>query len=355
MVTEQTLLTEEVSTAVALSAVDEAQEPEEFPTDKFRFACMRVHLTYKTHLVKEDYKAWAKSDMSAKDVHVSHETADKRHPYEHTHVIIEWIKAFQTRNTRRFDYQGIHPNIKPITTKKQLEHTYTYIAKEDPESQYLLTKMNTAFAKGVWSCATVQEALLECQKPSDVLGTIAMFKNKPPVDVKKDLIEVFRPWQLKLMNELQGEPDDRHIIWIYDKVGNAGKSRLGRHIEDSGMGILISGTCSTRDIAFMIGECLDSGECIRIIMLDLTRSFQDRDIYNTLEMIKNGRMFSPKYQSKRIRWTPGHVVVFANFLPSVTGCSSDRWLIRAVMDNDYDEGHHPKHSPRVPLGDASEL
>lgn len=310
-------------------------EPTPIPEDgKFRFANQRVHLTYKTHIDKEQYKAWAKENLGAKETHVAHETADKHHPYFHTHIIVEWPKAFQTRSARRFDYGELHPNIKPITNRKQLENAYRYISKEDATCQYLLTKLNTAFAKGVWSCNTLQEALLECQKPSDVLGTIAMFKSKPRDEAPPDLITEFRPWQIKLLNELSAEPDDRHIIWMFDGKGGAGKSRLGRHIEDSGQGILISGTTGIRDIAYIIKTALERGECMRTVMLDLTRSFQDKDIYNVLEMIKNGRMVSGKYESCRLRWKPGHVVVFANFLPMAGGCSADRWRVRSILDND---------------------
>lgn len=302
---------------------------------EFRVQNQRIHITYKTHLNKEKYKAWAKDDLRVKDCHMAHEEADKHHPYKHTHVILKWPSIFQSRNARRFDYQGIHPNLKPITSKRQLKHTYRYLTKEDPECAYLLELSSKAFSKKVWSCKTLQEALEDCEKPSDVLGTKAMFEAKPVEVPPPDLITKFRKWQLKLMAELDSAPDDRHVIWIYDPVGGGGKSRLARHIKDSGMGIAISGTTAQRDIALVIKNEIQRGTSLRVIMLDLTRSFKDRDIYNVIEMLKNGRMISPKYESCRLRWRPGHVVVFANFLPDPNGCSKDRWLVREIRGSDY--------------------
>lgn len=296
----------------------------------FRFQNQRAHVTYKTHLDKIAYTAWAKDDLKAKDVHMAHETADKHHPYLHTHVILEWNTVFQSRDPRRFDFEGIHPNIKPIVSRKQLENAYRYLTKEDTSCLYLLDILSKAFSKSVWSCKTMQDALETCERPSEVVGTIAMFNNRPKDPPYRDLIQVLRPWQECLLDELTEEPDDRNIIWIFDPIGNSGKSRLGRHIEDSGMGIAIMGCCNTRDIGLMLKNELDKRANLRIIALDLTRSFHDRDVYNLLEMLKNGQMMSGKYESCRLRWKPGHVVVFANFLPERGRCSEDRWIIHHI-------------------------
>lgn len=328
---------EETCTVPTKKEKDKDDEIEAKPIKEknFRIQNQRLHLTYKSHIKKDEYKKWAKEELRVKECHMSHEEADKHHPYFHTHVILEWPSVFQTKNCRRFDYGDIHPNIKPITSRRQLEHTYRYLAKEDPESAYLLELESKGFSKRVWSCKTLQEALEECTKPADVIGTKAMFEAKPVEPVRPDTITEFRPWQEKLLAELKKEPDDRHIFWIYDKVGGCGKSRLARHMEDTNMGINISGTTSQRDIALVIKNEKQAGSPLRVITLDLTRSFKDRDIYNTIEMLKNGRMISPKYESCRLRWNPGHIVVFANFLPDPHGCSWDRWWIREIHDADY--------------------
>lgn len=295
--------------------------------EKFRFDNQRVHLTYKSHLDKEAFKSWCKEDLGALEIHIAHETGHEDTPYDHSHVIVEWGRRFQTKTSRRFDYNGIHPHIKPITSREQLEHTYKYLAKEDKTCQYLLEKQSTAFAKRVWSCKSLQEALSTVDEPREVLGTIAMYSAKPKPEAPRRTITEFRPWQEKLMRMLADEPDDRHIIWVKDTKGSAGKSRLAAHIEDTGMGICFSGSAGIRDISHIISKEIDSGTSLRVIIMDLSRSFKDRDIYNVLECLKNGRITAGKYDSKRLAWRPGHVVVFANFPPDRGAFSYDRIIM----------------------------
>jgi len=298
-------------------------------------------LTYKTQIPKQEYKDWAIENLKAEEIHIAHEIgkSDDECPYPHSHIIIEWNKRFQTTDQRKFDYKGIHPNIKPIVSREQLEHTYIYLAKEDPETKYLLEKQSSSFSKRVWSCKTRQEALSQIEKPGDVIGTLAMFDAKPKDPIKPQLITTFRPWQEAFMIEIAEEPDDRHIIWIYDPIGASGKSRLSRHIEDSDMGICITGTIRMPDVALVLKQELETKSTLPLIMVDLTRAFKDREIYNLLECIKNGRMMSGKYVSTRLRWNPGHVCVFANFLPEKGRCTEDRWIIHQISgdpEKDYE-------------------
>lgn len=309
----------------------------------YRFQAQRGHFTYRFHLDKVKYAAWAVENFRVKEVHMAHETADSHHPYEHTHVVLEWACAFQSRSSSRFDWpfppEGyehptVHPNIKAITTMKQLENAYRYLAKEDPACIYLFDKLTNAFSKRVWSCKTLDEALIEIERPNDVLGTIAMFKSKPMRKLPpKGIITNFRPWQECFLAEIEEEPDDRKIIWIYDKKGGAGKSRLALHIKYSGMGWIISGSTFQRDIAHLIRGRLEAEKTMRVIIVDLTRAFENKEVYNLLEMLKMGEMVSGKYDSCEIAWMPGHVAVFANFLPMYNGCSEDRWIIHEVSSS----------------------
>ena len=46
-----------------------------------------------------------------------------------------------------------------------------------------------------------------------------------------------------------------------------------------------------------------------------------------MESIKNGRVFSAKYESKMKVFDPPHVICFANFEPKREAMSADRWAI----------------------------
>ena len=49
--------------------------------------------------------------------------------------------------------------------------------------------------------------------------------------------------------------------------------------------------------------------------------------YQVMESIKNGRVFSAKYESKMKVFDPPHVICFANFEPKREAMSADRWAI----------------------------
>lgn len=299
-------------------------------TKSFRFQGQRVMLTYQSHLPKEAFKEWAEGVLKSPTVHVAHETSDTEAAYDHTHVIMEWPKCFQTRDCRKFDYEDIHPHIKPITSREHLMNAYKYLCKQDHSCDYLLELRTSAFSRSVWSCHTLQEALGKVEKPADVLGTIAMFKNKPADDPPMETLETPRPWQARLLSLIAGNPDDRTIVWILDTRGGAGKSRLCRYLEDRREAIVLTGISNPRDIAQILRGRLDRGENPRVIIADLSRSYETRDIYNTLEMLKNGRMDSPKYEGVSLRWRPGHVIVMANFAPDTSKMTEDRWRIISV-------------------------
>lgn len=300
----------------------------------FRFQGQRAMLTYREHLDKENYKAWAGLNLKGATAHVAHETSDQEVPYDHTHVILEWEKCFQTRDCRRFDYMTIHPNVKPITSREHLMNAYKYLCKQDHECDYLLELRTSAFSRSVWSCKSLTEALGKVERPSDVLGTIMMYKNKPIKEGPMESLESPRPWQRRLLSLLETEPDDRSIVWILDLEGGAGKSRLCRYLEDRRQAIVLTGLSNPRDIAQILRGRLERRDNPRVIIADLSRSYETRDIYNTLEMLKNGRMDSPKYEGASLRWKSGHVVVMANFHPEREKMTLDRWKIFEVSKNE---------------------
>lgn len=133
-----------------------------------------------------------------------------------------------------------------------------------------------------------------------------------------------RMWQKDLVEELLEEPNDRTIIWYCDVFGNTGKTWFSK---------LCIGKLNC--IRFENGRSVDikyaySGQ--RVVIFDLTRTQQDHFNYEVLETIKNGVMFSSKYDSRMKVFTAPHVVVFANWPPDNGKLSNDRWDIRTTMN-----------------------
>jgi len=134
-----------------------------------------------------------------------------------------------------------------------------------------------------------------------------------------------RPWQEKLNGKLILPPDNRKIIFVVDIVGNKGKSWFARYYCDlhDNAQIIIPG--KKADMAFVVRQ-----EC-KVFFFDCPRSKQGDFIqYDFLEELKNGYLFSPKYESaiKKLR-TP-HIVVLMNENPDMSKISQDRYDIMTI-------------------------
>jgi len=144
-------------------------------------------------------------------------------------------------------------------------------------------------------------------------------------------VELFplKPWQQALYDSLKHAPDSRSIFFIVDYEGNAGKSWFGHYY------------CFCNDNAQVLlpGKKADMSYALdpktRVLFIDAPRSKQGEFLqYDFLEDVKNGYVFSSKYESRVKTLQPCHVVVFMNEDPDMNKLSKDRYVIRRI-----------KHSP----------
>ena len=132
----------------------------------------------------------------------------------------------------------------------------------------------------------------------------------------------WRIWQLKLVEELQKDPDPRKIVWYVDDVGNAGKTFLTKYL-------LTQGDC----MRYENGKSADVKFAYK--GQKVSRSQETHVNYEVIESIKNGVVFSTKYESEMKVFSTPHVVIMANFGPDRSKMSEDRWDIRwlSAADN----------------------
>ena len=73
----------------------------------------------------------------------------------------------------------------------------------------------------------------------------------------------------------------------------------------------------------------------KVCVFDLSRSQETHVNYEVIESIKNGVVFSTKYESEMKVFSTAHVVIMANFGPDRSKMSEDRWDIRwlSAADN----------------------
>lgn len=141
------------------------------------------------------------------------------------------------------------------------------------------------------------------------------------------IVECFplRPWQASLYDSLKRPPDNRTIQFIVDPKGNAGKSWFGHYycFMHSNAQVLLPG--KKADMSYALDPL------IRVLFVDAPRSKQGEFIqYDFLEDIKNGFVFSSKYESRVKTLRPCHVVVFMNEPPDMNKLSADRYNIITV-------------------------
>lgn len=152
-----------------------------------------------------------------------------------------------------------------------------------------------------------------------------------------------RPWQQRVVQMLEGEPDQRHIIWVTDTAGGQGKSHLARHLTDSMKAISLSG--QTKDMAFMY-----MAEMAPIAIFDISRAaveYSDH-IYSFAEKLKDGICINVKYQSMSMRIRPPHVICFSN-----QTWNRSKWTHDRVIEVDLSHSvWHTDISPLTPQNSA---
>lgn len=129
-------------------------------------------------------------------------------------------------------------------------------------------------------------------------------------------------WQKDVKKLLDGEPDPRQIVFLVDEIGNSGKTWFAHWYTQKNQlsQVLLPG--KKADMAY----ALDS--TIRVLFVDAPRSKQGDFIqYDFLEDVKNGYVFSTKYESRVKRLSAVHVVVNMNEEPDMGKLSRDRYKI----------------------------
>lgn len=139
-------------------------------------------------------------------------------------------------------------------------------------------------------------------------------------------IEPRSKFQRMLLQYVELEANDRKLLWVYDAVGNTGKSYISKYLVHAKGAFYTNGGKGT-DITYAY-----NGE--KICIFDYVRDSKDYVNYGVIEQIKNGLLFSSKYESGMKTFDIPHVVVMANFLPDRYKFSRDRYDVIDVSKPD---------------------
>lgn len=115
-----------------------------------------------------------------------------------------------------------------------------------------------------------------------------------------------------MLNVIEHCNSPRDIIWLIDPVGNNGKTFLSYYLRDMCQAMRVPNV-NSNDFAFAY-------RYQKIVVFDYTRESKDHINYALLDDLKNGSIWSPKYQSAVKTWKYNvKVVCFSNFSPKIRG------------------------------------
>lgn len=138
-----------------------------------------------------------------------------------------------------------------------------------------------------------------------------------------------RPFQKQIIDMIAEDPHPRQVLWIYDRAGGAGKTHLAKYLCRE-KGAFYTNGGKHADIGYAY-----QGE--QICIFDYVRDSESYVNYGIIEAIKNGILFSPKYESGVKQFDTPHVIIFANFMPDKSKMSEDRWVIvKLKASGDYE-------------------
>lgn len=138
-----------------------------------------------------------------------------------------------------------------------------------------------------------------------------------------DVTGDYRPYQRNLADILDGEPNDREIIFVVDPNGGTGKSWfckkfLSEHVDST----QLLSVGRREDLTLAINPSK------RYFLFDVPRSQSEFLQYSVFESLKDRIVFSAKYHSRtKILDHLPHVVVFMNEQPDRNKLSADRYRV----------------------------
>lgn len=138
----------------------------------------------------------------------------------------------------------------------------------------------------------------------------------PPVFAEGEL----RDWQKSLSTLLAVPPDDRKVLFVVDPDGNRGKSWFQKKFHlaaPTKVQLLMMG--KRDDMAYAINEERN------VFFINVPRGSMEFLQYSILEMLKDGVVHSPKYESRTKFLSTPHVVVFCNEYPDMNKMTADRY------------------------------
>lgn len=213
--------------------------------------------------------------------------------------------------------QGVYKSKSPIK--------WSTLKKKFPEIHWEKTK---SWKDAIKYCSKEETRTGKIYKSDDIKITI-----KPKIKDPLEGVELY-DYQKKVLKLLKKEPNERHVYWFWEDTGNMGKSSLVKHIYLKYEGNVVIANGKGNDVRNQINMHINGdpkkgteGKELKIAILDISRTCEEFVSYEVIEQIKNGLLYSGKYEGGICCFNSPHVIIFANFEPKYEALSADRWKV----------------------------
>lgn len=232
---------------------------------------------------------------------------------------------------------------KEVGEEKKTPHLQIYIEAKNAVSNIQLDKIIERKAGSdvsqplihFKSKGTREQNVKYCSKENNFITNIEI-----EIDIKKELINIeynnitWKDWQQNVLNIINQEIDKRKIYWYWEQTGNVGKSFLAKYICLTNECIIATGK-STDIFNQLLNWRNKNTKTLQlpIIIIDNPRSEFGHINYSAIESLKNGFIYSGKYEGGQIFGLTPHVIVFANNEPNYNELSEDRLIIYKIEED----------------------
>lgn len=148
----------------------------------------------------------------------------------------------------------------------------------------------------------------------------------------------WKPFQQQIINILKSPTNPRTIHWFWEPTGNVGKSYLCKYLAMTENVVICEG--KKADIFNQVKASLEAEKIPAIILCDIPRTAQQYLNYGAIEQLKNGMMYSGKYEGAQCCFPIPKVICFANHEPDLEAMSADRWSITKIQSDVGDPVGH---------------
>lgn len=140
-------------------------------------------------------------------------------------------------------------------------------------------------------------------------------------------------WQEKILKIIDTEADDRTVHWYWSKKGGIGKSQFCKYLIVKKNAIFISKGSNADIMYVLMNSNIDTSPAV---VINLPKSQGNNVCYDAIESIKDGIIFSPKYESGYKVFNSPHIFVFANEPPKQNKMFMERFIVTELTDGTPD-------------------